>query len=115
MPSNAFMTVIQHHAGGEACQKLTEGMQECVEAVQKSGKPATMVLKVKFLPAGRGGAFIIAADVDTKLPAPEKQTSIWFADDAFRLHREDPHQHQLPLRTVEQTPTAAPQEVRKVS
>jgi hypothetical protein len=111
IPSNAFMTVLQAHGNGESCQELTEGMQDCIDAVNLTGKPAVLTLKVKFTAAGRSGAIVVMADVVTKLPPGEKTTSIWFAGENNTLHREDPKQHQLPLRTIEQ----ASQQIRQVS
>lgn len=115
LPSNAFMTVLQQHARGETCQQLADGMRECIEAVSRTGKAATMTLKVKFEPAGRGSAFAMDPEVLVKVPKSERPSSLWFADDAFNLHREDPKQATFDLQTVKKVPEADPAEVRKLA
>lgn len=121
-PSNAFLQVMQTHDGGMVCDELADAMRDCVEAVARTGKAATLTLAVKFTPAAKGAYGVVFGKPKTKTPEAERQGSIWYADESGRLTRNDPRQRELPLRTVAEVPKVtavaevpAPKEVRRVS
>lgn len=109
-PSNAFVRVLQIHGKGEVCNLMADAMRECIEAVTLTGKAATATLKVKFLPAAKGAYAIEFAPVAVKLPVVEPARSLWYGDDEHNLHREDPKQKDLPLKTVQTVAAAEPQQ-----
>ena len=111
-PSNAFVRVLQVHDKGEVANLMADALRQAVEAVAMTGKPATITLTAKVLPAARAAYAIEFAPVKLKLPAVDAPRSLWYSDDEHRLHREDPKQKDLPLKTL---PETAPQDVRRVS
>lgn len=99
---SGFLTLLQNHRGGQALCDLSEGLRKAIQAAQLQGKPAGIVLKIAIKPAGQGcGAIIVADDIKVKLPENEKVTSFFYSDEAGNLHRNDPKQRELPLRTIE--------------
>ena len=105
-PSNAFLQVMQTHDGGEICNELADAMREATQAVTLSGKASTVEFKVKFTPAARGAFGVVFSAPKVKKSEAERASSIWFGDEHGNLHRNDPRQKELPLRTV-QDPQAA--------
>lgn len=100
-PSNAFTRILQVHGRGEIANELGEALQKAVEAVAMTGKPSKIGLTVKILPAAKGAYAIEFSPVKLTLPETERAKSLWFGDQEYRLHREDPKQKDLPLKTVE--------------
>lgn len=111
-PSNAFLQVLQQHGGGEVCNELAEAMRACVEAVGLTGKPATLTLTAKFVPAAKAAYGVTFAPPKIKVPVGERYASLWFADDEGNLHRTDPRNPELPLKTMAK---AAEPEARKAA
>lgn len=111
-PSNAFLQIMQTHDGGEVCNELAEAMRACVQAVALTGKPATIDFKVRFAPAAKGAFGVAFSKPKVKTAEPERAASLWFGDDAGNLHRDNPRQKELPLKTVADPQQAA--EVRRV-
>jgi len=97
----AFLSVLQNHRRGGALSDLAAAMREVTEAVLETGKGGAVTLKFKVLPAATSGAMIVEDEIKTTLPRTKPQGSVFFADHSGNLLREDPNQHQLPLRTVE--------------
>lgn len=110
-PSNAFLQVMQTHDGGEVCNELAEAMREATQAVGLSGKAATIEFRVKFTPAARGAFGVVFSKPKVKKSEPERGSSIWFGDEHGNLHRENPRQQTLPLKTVADPQQAAPKDV----
>lgn len=100
-PNNTFLHVLQHHEEGEILNQLAEAQRECRAAAEMTGKVASLTLVVKFKAAARGATAILIAPVKVKLPEVEPGASLWFADEEGNLHRNDPRQKELPLKTVE--------------
>lgn len=100
-PSNAFLQVMQTHDGGEICNELADAMREATQAVVLSGKASTVEFKVKFTPAARGAFGVVFSKPQVKKSEPERASSIWFGDEHGNLHRNDPRQKELPLRSVQ--------------
>jgi hypothetical protein len=97
----AFLAMIQNHRRGEALSDLAEAMREVTEAAQLTGKGAVLTLKIKVKPASKGGAMVVVDEIKMTLPKAEAEGSIFFADEAGNLLREDPNQKTLPLRSIE--------------
>lgn len=92
-----FLEFLQEHAGGEIHDELSETLNVLVRAVQAVGKAGTLTLKVSVKPAGRShDQVFVVADVQHKLPVPEREESIFFVDAAGNLTRDNPHQEPLP-------------------
>lgn len=110
-PSNAFMQVLQTHDGGEVLNELADAQRKCLEAVAMTGKPASVTLAFKYVPAAKGAFAVAFSEPKVKLPAMERTASLWFGDENGQLTRNDPRQKELPLKTVADP---AQQETRKV-
>lgn len=113
---SAFLSLLQLHRRGEVLTDLSKAMREATEACQLLGKPAVITFKVAIKPAGNGsGAVVVADDIKVKLPMPDKVTSFFYCDEQGNLHRNDPNQRELPLRTIEGGAAVNVETLKKVS
>jgi hypothetical protein len=88
---------------GTLASELSTSLNEVVEAVNLTGKPGVLTLKVSIKPPGKnadGGTVVVSADVATKIPVPDRKESVYFVDDDCNLSRHNPAQPALPLREV---------------
>jgi hypothetical protein len=116
--SEALLDTLTEIDGGifitEAGAALTKLVKTCMERGSKGGMSITIGLK----PNSRGQIEVIAG-FETKLPKPEKFTSILFGTEQGLLQRRDPRQPELPGLADEPAPApadseppAAPREAR---
>lgn len=93
--STEFATVLLTHAKGRAHDEATKSLREAVEAVKRTGKDATVTVKLTVKPvANVPNAFKLSDKVTATIPE-DPRTSMWFADDDGGLHRNDPNQGSL--------------------
>lgn len=110
----AFSSMLQFHRGGEVISDLSEALRAVSGAVMLTGRAGSVTLKVTIKPAAKGGAMVVEDDITTKVPKADKQGSIFFADEAGNLLREDPKQFKLALRVIEGAAPVQPEQLRKV-
>lgn len=88
--------------GGRLHARLSEQLADLSAAVTETGKKGSLVLKieVKPLPKADQNTLVVTGSSGAKVPEPDdaSPTSVFFADDAGNLSRNDPRQMQLPLR-----------------
>lgn len=95
-----FGAVLVTHAKGRAHEEATRKLREAVEAVQRTGKPASVTVKLDIKPVDKiPNAFKISDAVTAKIPE-DPRTSMWFGDDNGGLHRNNPNQDELPYDTT---------------
>jgi hypothetical protein len=116
-PSNGFNTVLAEVRRGEVLDELSQALKQTVAAVRATGKKGKLTLELAISPVTKGEigesiATYITADVQTKLPRPDKKASIFFTTSDDHLQRTDPNQKELELRTVQ---AAAPAPLREVA
>lgn len=92
---------------GSTLAGLTSDLAELLQAVKSNGRSGSMTLKLKVLPANRGGGEVdkitIVADRKLELPKPEQPSDFfWLTDDA-QPTRQHPRQHALDLRDAQDT------------
>lgn len=95
MPDNEpqdFGAVLLQHAKGRAHDQASKLLKDAVEAVRQTGKPANVTVKLTVKPvANIPNAYKLSDTVTATIPE-DPRTSMWFADDAGALHRNDPNQ-----------------------
>lgn len=98
MPDNEpqdFGAVLLQHAKGRAHDEASKLLKDAVEAVKRTGKPASVTVKIAVKPvANVPNAFKLSDNVSATIPE-DPRTSMWFADDEGALHRNDPNQGSL--------------------
>jgi hypothetical protein len=96
-----FALLLQEQRGGLLAIELTDALQDLVAAVTDVGKAGELTLRIKVTPAKGGGHLTVSDDVKVKKPEPVRAESIFYADEAHNLVREDPRQQRIPgLREV---------------
>ncbi len=94
-----FTEVIGDIAGGKVAVDLTDALAEITKAVEETGKSGLLNLKIKI--DANGDAMVTYdAEVVTKVPRPAYGKTMFFTDFEGGVHRRDPRQTELPLRTV---------------
>lgn len=98
----AFLAMLQNHRKGEVLSDLAAALRLVSNAVQLTGRPGAVTFKLTVQPASKGtaGALVVLDDIGTRLPKEDKTGSIFFADEAGNLVREDPNQMTMELRMV---------------
>ena len=107
-------TILQMN-NGATVMELSNALERVVAAVRAAGKSGSITLTVKVAPASKGttDVLMVESQVKTKLPEPDRGTTIFFATEDNRLVRNDPKQQMLPLRVVD-IDAPATRELREV-
>lgn len=87
-----FAAWLLEHDAGETVKIASRALAETAAAAMAQGKKATLTLKIAISPAGSTNAATVQVSVSQTLPQPEPAASIFFADDAGNLTRDDPKQ-----------------------
>jgi hypothetical protein len=81
---------------GRVVDAASEELAELVKAVQETGKPGALNLKLTITPQGKGdNAVIVGADISVKLPRAPLPDALFFADIDGDLLRDDPTQSRM--------------------
>lgn len=98
---------------GQLIQDAEVALQEVVDAVRTTGKKGSITLKIDIAPASRGSVdtLFFKGKVDSSKPLPERQPSIFYADDENLVYRQDPNQFEMDLKPA---PEPDPAPLRKL-
>ncbi len=91
-----FLQTLQDHHYGYTADEATTALQECIQASERTGKATELVLKVKIKPESKAqGRYAVMVDVNTKLPAKEREAAVMFVGPNGDLQTKDPRQSEL--------------------
>jgi hypothetical protein len=94
-----FTEVIGDIAGGKVAADLSEVIAEVTKAVEETGKAGSLTLKIKIDPNG-DAMVTYEAEIISKVPRPSYGKTMFFTDYEGGVHRRDPRQTELPLRSI---------------
>lgn len=97
-PVSAFAELLWEQHDGGLIDELDDALRELVNAVTTYGKSGTLTLEFTFQQQGR--TVVVSDTVKSKLPKPPKVQEVFFPDAEGMLHRSDPAQMSLDLRSV---------------
>jgi hypothetical protein len=81
---------------GRAVDLASQMLAEVVRAVDETGKPGTITIKVSIKPEkGGGNQKTLTMTTESKVPRPDVPDAIFFSDEAGDLHRSDPQQKEM--------------------
>ncbi|OBI95580.1 hypothetical protein [Mycobacterium sp. 1465703.0] len=101
-----FASLLVTHKKGLAHDEASRKLREAVEAVQRTGKAASVTVKLSIKPVEKiPNAFRIQDSITASIPE-EPRTSMWFGDDKGGLHRNDPNQREFDYDTPADNKTA---------
>lgn len=98
---NMFSNALAIQRKGECLKDLSQHLAEVVQACRNAGKSATLTLKLKVSPSSSDGTVFLTDEISVKLPAPKKDSSLFFVADDGSLTRNDPRQLPLQLKSIE--------------
>jgi hypothetical protein len=100
-----FAAVLQDINHGAIADQLAHDVRDLVQAVRELGRKGSLTIKIEVAPRkGNNSALNLTARRDLKLPQEEPVESVFFADAAGNLLRDDPRQPTLPLRELNRPP-----------
>lgn len=86
---------------GKSHGEMSRKMQELVAAVTSTGKKGSLTVTISVAPTKASGVLEVTDAVTVKAPSASRAASIFYADDAHNLVRDNPNQDTLPgLRDV---------------
>ena len=100
----AFSLFLVDLNDGSTHNGLTSDLAELLQAVKSYGKSGSMTLKIKILPASKGGdvdKINITAERRLELPKPEARTDFFWLTEDGEPTRQHPRQHNLDLRDAQ--------------
>jgi hypothetical protein len=103
-----FSEFLHLQRGGEFHEDATQALHRLLRAVQETGRPGELTIKISVKMAA-ANAVLIRDAVAAKSPAPEADPAYYYLDGHHNLRRSDPNQPDLPLREL---PTREPREVQ---
>lgn len=81
---------------GRAVVLASQLLADVVQAVDDTGKPGEVTIKIKVKPEKGGGTQkTIAVEVKAKKPEQDIPEAVFFSDDDGDLHRSDPKQGEM--------------------
>jgi hypothetical protein len=90
-----FADVLTSLRRGKTHREASDLMQQLVTAVRDTHRGGTMVITLK-VGRHKSGRIEIDDTVKIKLPEPERDASIYFADEDGNLSKDDPQQQEIP-------------------
>jgi hypothetical protein len=95
-------TILQMN-NGAAVTELSDALEKVVAAVRAAGKSGSITLTISVKPASKGSTnvLMVESQVKSKLPAPDRGMTVFYATEDNKLVRSDPRQQTLPLRVVD--------------
>lgn len=93
-----FIDLLRQQEKGDLMADAEARLLEVVEAVQRTGKPGVLTVKLKIQQPQQpldGAAVFILAAVTATVPVPDRKTSLFYAVDG-QISRRDPRQAELP-------------------
>lgn len=97
-----FAFLMSQQRNGAAAIEASERLTECVNRSRDTGLTSELTIKIKIKPDGAGsGQYFVEDKIEAKLPTHLKGKTIFFGTPEGNLQRNDPRQHSLPLRSVD--------------
>lgn len=88
-----FDEFLREHRRGASLHEAGLALQQLVEAVEDTGKGGSLTIKFTLAPDKKYGTAVEVSDeITTKLPLPDKDSSLFFMDGSHNLVRHDPRQ-----------------------
>ncbi|ORE94118.1 hypothetical protein ATO13_08591 [Stappia sp. 22II-S9-Z10] len=108
-----FADVLREMHRGEFYDEVTDELGQLVEAVQETGKPGVLTLKIRVSP-NSAGTVKVAGDVKASLPQQPRGESLFFVSGTGGLVRHDPRQSDIFEPRIAASEEDAPRPSRKV-
>jgi hypothetical protein len=100
-PARAFAQFLLEQRRGALHEELSEQLAEVVSATLEHIKTGSISITFTVKPSG-DGMVQIADEVKVKVPTGDKPPSMFFVDGRGGVHRQNPHQMEMPLSAVEE-------------
>jgi hypothetical protein len=86
-----FDEFLREQRRGGVLFDASEALQVLVEAVEATGKPGSLTIKLSLKPDAKYGTAVEVKDeITVKVPQPDKPSSLFYMDGSHNLVRHDP-------------------------
>jgi len=93
---------------GRPVEEATNALADVVKAVDETGKEGSVTITLKVKPSKHGGPEkTLICDVKAKKPIAEIAPAVFFSDADGDLHRVDPNQEEMDLKSAPRDVNAA--------
>ncbi len=96
MRPDLFVHALNMIDNGAAAEECSEALNDVFKAVNQTGKPGSITLKLDIKPHG-DGRYHILHKISTKEPEKPVYATLVFASEDGNIHKRDPNQGELPL------------------
>ena len=94
-----FTDVLAQLSSGQVVDDLNASLAEVTKAVEQSGKAGALTIKLTIAPNG-DRMVTFETTITAKTPKATLGKTVFYTDDEGGVHRRDPRQHEMPLRSV---------------
>lgn len=103
--NGAFANLLAGMKRGAVLGDLDDTLKEVVLAINTTGKPGMITLKIKIVPEGKADSespsYAITEDISVKKPRKSRGKAVFFGDEEGNLMRNDPKQHEMKFGEIE--------------
>lgn len=113
-----FLDNLTEMRQGGVLIEASEGLDEIIKAVRKTGKKGKLTLTLTVMPADRGRVEVeriaITDSIKVDAPKPDKSTSFFFVNENNQLTKNDERQLNMleGLKEILEQPKGTPREVK---
>lgn len=108
--NGAFANLLAGMKRGAVLGDLDDTLKEVVTAINATGKPGSITLKLKIVPEGNADSespiYAITEDISVKKPRKSRGVAKFFGDEEGNLMRNDPKQDEIKFGEIEGGKTA---------
>jgi hypothetical protein len=102
MIKNSIIQTIQEIRTGGLIDELSTDLEQLIDAVKKTKKAGTLIMKLTVAPLGKGDGCAVTVEDDVSVKKPRiRPMSIFYALDDNRLSKRDPRQKEFDLTVVD--------------
>lgn len=103
--NGAFANLLAGMKRGAVLGDLDDTLKEVVTAINATGKPGSITLKLKIVPEGKADSespiYAITEDISVKKPRKSRGVAKFFGDEEGNLMRNDPKQEEIKFGTID--------------
>lgn len=103
--NGAFASLLSGMKRGAVLSDLDDTLKELALAINATGKPGVLTLKLKFVPEGKSDSespmYAVTEDISVKKPRKSRGVAKFFGDADGNFLRNDPLQSEMPFGEIE--------------
>lgn len=99
-----IVNTLSEQRKGKLLAEASEELARVVKACRDTGKKGKLTITLKIRPTST--EMMLSDEIKSDIPKPDAAASVFYDDDDGQLHRDDPHQEDLPFTALPETAEA---------